>query len=207
MKIKICGITNLRDAQYAVDQGATHLGFILYPQSPRYCAPETIAEIIAAISGSVTTVGVFVDESVNTIHRIVDQTGLTCVQLHGTESVEMCQQLRIPVIKAFRIATASDLDGICDYVDFIDAILLDTYVSGQPGGTGQSFNWNLAVLAKQWSIPLFLSGGLTLETVTDAIRFVQPIGVDVSSGVEVSPGQKNLDQVAAFVDAARSFLA
>ncbi len=204
MKIKICGITNITDAEYAIKKGATHLGFILYSKSPRYCSPKTVAKIIATIPNSIITVGVFVNDSVNVINSVVEQTGLTCVQLHGSESIKVCQQITVPVIKAFRVATAANLNEICNYVGFVDTILLDTYVAGQSGGTGQTFNWNLAVMSKQWNIPLFLSGGLTPENVIDAIQFVQPYGVDVASGTEQSPGKKSQDKLSKFIQSIKS---
>ena len=199
MKIKICGITNINDALTATRHGATYLGLILYPKSPRYVAPKAIYEIIQKLDSKINTVGVFVDESPEKINQVVTETGLTYVQLHGKESVKDCKKINVPVIKAFRIATAKDLDVIPAYKNNVHSILLDTYVKGHPGGTGQTFNWNLAVMAKQFDIPLFLSGGLTPDTVQDAIRKVQPNGVDVSSGVEVSPGQKDNKKVASFI--------
>mgnify|MGYP001209525311 CR=1 FL=1 len=155
MKIKICGITNINDALTATRHGATHLGFILYPKSPRYIKPKAIYDIIQKQDSTIYTVGVFVDESSEKINQIVTETGLTHVQLHGKECVKDCKKINVPVIKAFRIATAEDLEPIPSYKNSVHAILLDTYVKGHPGGTGQTFNWNLAVMAKQFDIPLF----------------------------------------------------
>jgi phosphoribosylanthranilate isomerase len=202
VNIKICGITNAHDAQCAINLGATHLGFILYPHSPRYCTPEQICMIIQTV-GAVNTVGVFVDESPAIINQIVKDTGITHVQLHGNESVEDCNKISVPVIKAFRVATAQDLEPILAYKNSAHYILLDTYVKGHPGGTGQSFNWALAVKAKEYGFPLFLSGGLTPKTVRDAIDQVQPDGVDVSSGVERVFGGKDPQKVAEFIKNAR----
>ena len=199
MKIKICGITNEKDALFAEQSGATYLGFILYPKSLRYIEPKAIHDIIQKLDSKINTVGVFVDESPEKVNKIITEIGLTHVQLHGEESVEDCKKINVPVIKAFRIATAKDLEEIPAYKNSVHAILLDTYVKGYSGGTGQSFNWNLAVMAKQFDIPLFLSGGLTPDTVQDAIHKVQPYGVDVSSGVEISPGQKDNKKVASFI--------
>ena len=199
--VKICGITNVEDALAAVEAGADALGFVFYPPSPRYVEPERVRAIVDRLPPFVTTVGLFVDVSVQTINDIAARCGLDRLQLHGDESPEFCARVERPVIKAFRIKGANSLVRLPDYK--VSAYLLDAYVEGAlPGGTGASFAWELAAQAKPYG-PLILAGGLTPENVETAIRQVCPYGVDVSTGVERAPGLKDHAKVRTFIARAK----
>jgi phosphoribosylanthranilate isomerase len=204
MHVKVCGITTYKDAQYAIDCGATYLGFIVYKKSPRYCPPETITDIISKLNCSCNYVGVFVNESIDTINQIVQTTGLTHVQLHGDESPDSCRQVNRHVIKALRIRSQDDLMVINDYSNTVEAVLLDTFVDGKFGGTGLPFDWTLTKHLPTDTCPIFLSGGLTSHSVQRAIDIVKPFGVDVSSGVERQPGIKDHNKLKQFISVALS---
>ena len=201
-RIKICGITNLADAQLAVELGANALGFIFYRQSKRYVAPALAAEICAALPPFVAKVGVFVNESEVDIRKTLNDCRLDVVQLHGEESPEFCQRFPVKVIKAIRVRSEDSVRTATDYD--VDALLLDTYTAEQHGGTGQKFDWTLARQAKTMlRVPIVLSGGLTPENVGDAMRQVEPFAVDVASGVEAEPGRKDLEKLRRFFKACR----
>lgn len=202
VEVKICGITTLEDATAALGYGADMLGFIFYSKSTRYITPIAAREIISALPTTIATVGVFVDASPKEVNQAVRISGIDTVQLHGTESPEECAKIRnAKVIKAFRISKREDILGICNYN--VDAILLDTYVKGTHGGTGETFDWTLAIEAKKYG-PLILSGGLTPENISEAIATVRPYAVDVSSGVESSPGVKIHELIKQFIERAKS---
>lgn len=190
IKIKICGITNQADAALAVELGADALGFIFAP-SPRQVSPEQARNIIKSLPPFVQTVGVFVDESLNRIRNIMDFCGLDMIQLHGGESAESCSALMPHVIKGFRLSDSSRLSSIGEYRGKIRAALLDTYQKGIQGGTGKTFDWNLAIRAKEMGMPIILSGGLNPSNIQRAVAAVQPYAVDVNSGIEQRPGIKN----------------
>ena len=199
--VKICGITNIDDAQAAVDAGADALGFVFYPPSPRHVTPEQAAAIIRRLPPFVTTVGLFVDVALTAVHAIAAQCRLDRIQLHGSETPEYCARVDQPVIKAFRIKDADSLGHVQEYR--VAAYLLDAYVEGAlPGGTGASFAWELAAQAKPYG-PIILAGGLTAANVEAAVTRIRPYGVDVSSGVERSPGVKDHQKVRAFVARAK----
>jgi phosphoribosylanthranilate isomerase len=206
VRVKVCGITNAEDAQAAVQGGADALGFIFYPGSPRFIEPEAAAEIVREVPPFVATVAVFVDEAFENIQTILDRTRIGIAQLHGQERPDFCHRLRVPVIKAFRVQDERSLDALPDYRAAASAFLLDSYVPGQHGGTGARFNWNLAVQAKAFGAPIVLAGGLTVRNIADAVAKVSPYGVDVSSGVEVSPGRKDHLKLRDFIALARSAL-
>jgi phosphoribosylanthranilate isomerase len=201
VKVKICGITNVADGKAAADAGADAVGFIFCEDSPRWVAVETAAEISAALPPYLMRVGVFVDAPEDFVAGAIQRCGLTMAQFHGSEPQEYCGQFGVMAMKAFRVKDAASLEGIGAYR--VDAVLLDSYVKGHAGGTGEKFNWDLAVEAKKFGKPIFLAGGLTAENVAEAIRATQPFGVDVSSGVEASPGRKDHDKVRRFIAAAR----
>jgi len=202
VSVKICGITNVEDAQVAVEAGADALGFVFYPPSPRYVTPAQARQIIQTLPPFVSAVGLFVDIPAETLNEIVEQCGLDRIQLHGREAPDFCQQLTRRVIKAFRIKNAASLTDIPRYR--VSAYLLDAYVEGAlPGGTGASFAWELASQAKPHG-PVILAGGLTPENVAEAIREVGPYGVDVSTGVERAPGLKDQEKVRAFIARAKA---
>ena len=207
-KVKICGITNMGDAQHAVDWGADALGFVFWGKSPRYISPEDAALIVRGLPPFVTTVGVFVNEDILHIRRTVHDVGLGCVQLHGEEGPDECCSIAhesgFRVIKAVRVRGAEDIDALTKYnVCKISAYLLDTYKEGVQGGTGESFDWELAKLAASVG-PIILSGGLNPENVEEAIKVVKPYAVDVSSGVEQRPGKKDPNKVSVFIERVRS---
>jgi len=184
--IKICGFTNKEDALYAANLGVNALGFIFAP-SPRQVSPQKAREIIACLPPFVNKVGVFLNHPREEVAQIALLCGLDTIQLHGEESPAYCNYFAAKVVKAFRVKDRSSLASLDSYQ--VSAYLLDTYLPGQPGGTGKTFNWELAKEAKKYG-PLILAGGLNLENIGEAIRTVSPYGVDISSGVEESPGKK-----------------
>jgi phosphoribosylanthranilate isomerase len=202
VRVKICGITNLPDAQVAVGAGADALGFNFYEKSPRYVPPATAAEISRSLPPFTLRVGVFVNPAEELVRRAVGECGLNLLQFHGDEPPEFCTQFGLMSMKAFRVRDAGSLKELPKYQT--DAWLLDAYASDTFGGTGEKFNWSLAVEAQKSGRPVFLAGGLTPENVAEAIRQVQPFGVDVSSGVESSPGRKDHGKVRSFIKSAKS---
>lgn len=190
IKVKICGITNLDDASLAVELGADALGFI-FATSPRRILPEAAADIIRQIPPFVKSVGVFVDEDAEVIKEIINFCGIDMVQLHGNESPEFCSQFMPHTIKALRIADESILQSIEPYRGKVRSLLLDTYTEKMAGGTGKTFNWDIAIKIGEMGVPIILAGGLGPSNIEDAISFVKPYAVDVNSGIEKSPGKKS----------------
>ena len=194
-------MTQLKDALFAVEQGVDAVGFIFYKKSPRAVTMKTVREIITKLPPLVDTVGVFVNESVERVNKISDYCGLDLVQLHGEESPAFCRKIHRRVIKAFRV---KDLQSIKQLEKFsVSGFLLDTFSDDLHGGTGKTFDWNLALPAKKMG-PVILAGGLTPRNILQAVRQVRPYGVDVCSGVEKSPGIKDLEKVRAFLKNIRS---
>lgn len=204
VRVKICGITNLEDALLAAALGADALGFIFYPPSPRSVEPEAAKNIIAQLPPLVTTVGVFVDEDAATVKKLAARVGLDWLQLHGRETPEYCRNLERRIIKAFRIRDEDSLTGLGAYQGVVQALLLDTYKKGQVGGTGETFNWDLAKKAKPYG-SIILAGGLTSGNVAQAIMAAQPQAVDVASGVEAAPGKKDPEKLRAFFKKVNEF--
>jgi phosphoribosylanthranilate isomerase len=202
VQVKICGITNIDDALTSVEAGADALGFIFFRGSSRFIDPASAREIIRQVPEKVLKVGVFVNEAPEQVAKIVRETGLTAVQLHGNETPEYCDFVTSRVIKAFRIQGENSLAELSGYR--ASAFLLDSYVPGQPGGTGAAFNWELAIKAKDLGHPIILAGGLTPENVADAVAKVRPHMVDVSSGVELAPGRKDHQKVREFIRRAKA---
>lgn len=200
VKVKICGITNLEDALAAANYGADALGFVFYKGSPRYISPEAAREIIRQLPPLITTVGVFVDETPERIEEILRHVPIDVAQLHGHEPPELCILSR-RVIKAIRVKELSDLEPLKKYR--VSAYLLDTYTPESLGGTGQIFNWDIAVAAKEFG-KVILAGGLNPENIERAIRWVRPYGVDVSSGVEEEKGKKDLKRMRLFIERAKA---
>jgi len=190
VRVKICGITNYQDASNAVTLGVDAIGFIFAP-SPRKITPEKARDIICAIPPFVKTVGVFVNEDPATIRQIIQFCGLDLVQLHGDELPDLCHELMPYTIKAFRPKDEKDLSAIRHYVERIRALLFDTYSEEKRGGTGKTFDWNLAIKGKELGVPVILAGGLTPSNIETAISTVRPFAVDVNSGVEERPGKKS----------------
>jgi len=191
IRVKICGITRMEDALLAVELGASALGFIFYPPSPRFIPPARARVIRQALPPFVSTVGVFVNEDPQRILELKRYVGFDFVQLHGHEPPEVAQRFFPQVIKALRIKDEADLAQIASYRGAASAVLLDTYVKGKPGGTGLCFDWRLAQEAKAYGLPVILAGGLGPENALRAWREVRPYALDVNSGVETSPGQKS----------------
>ena len=207
--VKICGITNTQDALVAVSHGADMLGFVFYQKSARCMTVEKTHEIVAQLELDSQhirphLIGVFVDEQPAVVSQTLDTCGLDYAQLHGSEPPEMVTDLMnsgYGVIKAFRVKGAATLGEIACFG--ASAFLLDAFVPGQPGGTGHAFDWALAAEAAQYG-PVVLAGGLTPGNVTEAIQVARPWAVDVSSGVEASPGKKDVAKMRRFIHAAKS---
>ena len=204
IKVKVCGITNAEDALAAVEAGADALGFIFYEKSPRYVVPAVVSGIIAELPPLVMSVGVFVNEGLATVRSIMDTCGLTMAQLHGEETASYCRELARPAIKALRLKDRGSLLALADYQGRggVRGFVLDAFSELAYGGTGQITDWNLAAEVAK-SSPVLLAGGLTPDNVSEAIRTVHPYGVDVSSGVESTPGKKDHAKVRAFFEAVR----
>lgn len=204
MKVKICGITNEQDARVAVEAGADALGFILYRKSPRFVEAAVVKAIVNGLPPFVTAVGVFVNEEVAVVRRLMDECGLTLVQLHGDESASYCEGVGRPAMKALRLKDRGAFLALAEFQGRanIRAFVLDAFSDHAYGGTGQTVDWSLAAEAARAS-RIVLAGGLTPDNVAEAIQQVRPYGVDVSSGVEVRPGQKDHAKVQAFIQAAR----
>jgi phosphoribosylanthranilate isomerase len=200
MFVKVCGITRLTDALHAVKTGATALGFVFWPHSPRYVTPERAAEIISELPSTIVTVGVFVNEPVTGIRDVVGKSRITTVQLHGDEPPAYADGLGWPIIRSVSV---EDADEARSAWPAETVFLLDAIDPVRRGGTGGHVDWaRAAAIARDQRI--VLAGGLTPGNVAQAIAAVRPYGVDVSSGVEQSPGVKDFDKVARFVANARS---
>lgn len=214
MRIKICGITQPEQGQAIAQMGASALGFICVQSSPRYVTPVQIRAVVDQITETVPAsslplhVGVFANEPLADLIHVVQASGLNAVQLHGQESPEFCEAVRshLPsaeIIKAFRIRSADDLAQVEAFTSVVDALLLDTYHPHLLGGTGKTLDWD-TLRQFQPPLPWFLAGGLTPENVQDALNQLQPSGIDLSSGVERSPGDKDLTKVAKLFEALMS---
>ncbi|MFO1475222.1 MAG: phosphoribosylanthranilate isomerase [Verrucomicrobiota bacterium] len=201
VKVKICGLTSVDDALAAAAAGADMIGLMFHPASPRFVQPQTATSIAAALPPYVAKVGVFVNAPEKFVRERIADCGLNLLQFHGDETPEYCLRFGIMTVKAFRIRNAASLEALDHYPT--DAWLLDAYTPGKEGGTGETFDWELAKQANQKGRPIFLAGGLTPANVARAVAQVQPFAVDVSSGVESSPGKKNPELVAAFIRAAK----
>jgi phosphoribosylanthranilate isomerase len=198
--LKVCGITRLTDALYAVQHGATALGFVLWPASPRRVTPDQVKAIVSELPSSVMTIGVFVNESVDGIRSVVASTGLTAVQLHGDEPPAYEEALPWPLLRAVSLDAAEDASEAWAPET---TLLVDAADSVRRGGTGRTVDWGRAALLAR-SRRVVLAGGLTPANVAEAIATVRPYGVDVSSGVEESPGVKDFSKVTEFLDNART---
>ncbi len=200
VKVKICGITCIEDALFAVEAGANALGFVFYKESKRYIEPPKAGEIISKLPPFLTTVGVFVNQNPNEINEIKEVTGIDAFQLHGNEPPQICREIRGKVIKAIRVKDSIRLKEVEKFP--VETILFDTYSPKEFGGTGEHFNWEI-LRGLKTSKRIILSGGLDPENVAEAIRIVNPYAVDVSSGVEKSPGKKDLEKIKKFIEALR----
>ncbi|MFP6830435.1 phosphoribosylanthranilate isomerase [Pseudomonas tensinigenes] len=201
VRSKICGITRIEDALAAVEAGADAIGFVFYAKSPRAVTVQQARAIIQALPPFVTTVGLFVNASRCELGEILDAVPLDLLQFHGDEAVEDCEGWHRPYIKALRVKAGDDIAAAVDAYPSASGVLLDTYVEGVPGGTGEAFDWSL--IPQGLSKPLILAGGLTPENVADAVARVKPYAVDVSGGVEASKGIKDHAKIHAFIKAVR----
>ncbi|MFZ3204458.1 MAG: phosphoribosylanthranilate isomerase [Pseudomonas sp.] len=202
VRSKICGITRVEDALAAVDAGADAIGLVFYAKSPRAVTVPQAQAILAALPPFVTAVGLFVDCERSELNAILDAVPLDLLQFHGDESPAACEGFRRPYIKALRVKPGDDVAARIGLYGSAAGVLLDTFVPGVPGGTGEAFDWSL--VPQGLSVPIILAGGLTPENVRTAIEQVRPYAVDVSGGVEASKGLKDSDKIHAFVRAVRS---
>ena len=192
MNVKICGITRLNDALTAAEAGADALGFIFVQNSPRYVNPETAGSIIRDLPPFVVPVGVFVNERRENILETIQRSGIRCLQLHGEESPEETDGFPLPVCKGFRVSAAFRSELLSRY--HTAAYVLDAFVEGMRGGTGNVFDWSVALEAKRFG-RIILSGGLSPQNVAVAVRTVNPYAIDVNSGVESTPGVKDKEKL------------
>ena len=201
VRVKICGITRNEDLSAACAAGADALGFVFYAKSPRNLSIERAASLVRALPPFVQSVGLFVDAEPGFVGAVLDAVPLDLLQFHGDETPEYCRQFNRPYLKAVRVRPGVDLVKYAS--DFADAraLLLDAYVPGVPGGTGERFDWRL--IPAGLNKPIILSGGLNPDNVAEAVQTVQPWAVDVSSGVESAPGIKDVAKVAAFIERAK----
>lgn len=203
MRVKICGITKVEQGIAIARLGAQSLGFICVPASPRYVSPETIRLIVEQLPENVDRIGVFANSTIDNICQVVAESNLTGVQLHGDETAEYCDRLReflpgIEMIKALRVKTSETLDTAAVYATHVDTLLLDAYHPEQLGGTGKTLDWQMLAEFRP-SCPWLLAGGLRPDNVLNAIASLSDknfSGVDLSSGVEIAPGDKDLTKVA-----------
>jgi len=195
VNVKICGITDCKTAQFAIEAGADAIGFV-FAESKRQISVSKAKEIIQTLPKHILKIGVFVNETKENLESIFEEVGLTHLQLHGDESPSFCQTLRYPVIKAIRIESESDINQIAEYP--CDYILVDSPLGPYRGGNGTTFDWNL-LINKNIERKLILAGGLTIDNVLLASEIVKPVMVDVSSGVETD-GKKDEKKIEAFIN-------
>ncbi len=201
-KVKICGITSVADGLAAAEAGADMIGLMFYEKSPRHISLAQAVEISRALPPFVLRVGVFVNPEEGFVAQAIAACGLNLLQFHGDEPSEFCTQFGAMSVKALRVQNADSLAALENYAT--DAFLLDAYSKSGLGGTGEKFNWDLAIEAQKFGKPIFLAGGLTPENVAGAVKQVKPFAVDVSSGVESAPGKKDAAKVRAFIAAVRA---
>lgn len=207
-KVKICGITNLEDAQISVKFGADALGFNFYKKSPRFIEAEKVREIVEQLKGEILKVGVFVNESLENIAEIAETAKLDAIQLHGEETPEFCREIKLKtnleVIKAFRVSPAFTPEDVLKYE--VDAILLDAYNPKEHGGTGETFDWEIAKKVQKICPKMYLAGGLSDENISWAVKETKPYSVDVCSGIESNKGKKYKIKLVNFVTKAKNTL-
>ena len=212
VQVKICGLTNEEDTRWVVNLGADYVGVNFCAESPRKVSVEKAAEIVAGLPSFVKAVGVFMNPDLVELKKILKKVPLQFLQLHGDEMPELLGKIKadfqIPIWKAIRVENEDSLKKISDYVGTVHTLLLDAYKPGQPGGTGETFDWALAVKAKEYGIPIFLAGGLRPDNVLDAMKAVEPAGVDVASGVEKEghPKKKDAEKMKVFIGRAKGMM-
>ena len=201
VRIKVCGITNEKDALKAANLGAWAVGFIFYKKSPRFVSPFKARKIIETIPPFITTVGVFVDQPFGAVKDIIEHCGLGVVQLHGSEDPHFCQRIRrskTKVIKVIRVGDSINISALKEYK--VDAFLFDTADDTLHGGTGKTFNWKLLMEVKSLNIPIILSGGLNNQNVIEPVNELKPYAVDVNSTIEETVGKKDPKKMKEFID-------
>ncbi len=196
-RVKICGITRLEDALFACQSGVDALGFVFYAPSPRAVSTEQVRAIIRDLPPFVTTVGLFVNAAPDFVHHVLQHVPLDRLQFHGEENETYCTQFAKPYIKALRVHAATDFTTELAHYPTAQALLLDTYVQGVQGGTGQTFDWK--IIPQFSNKPLIIAGGLTCDNITDLLRCCTPYGVDVSGGVESQKGIKSAEKMQLFL--------
>jgi phosphoribosylanthranilate isomerase len=201
VRVKICGITNVADGLVAAEAGADMIGLMFYDKSPRHISLATAVEISRALPPHVQRVGVFVNPDAAQVMEAIAACGLNLLQFHGDETSDFCTQFGLMSVKALRVQNEKSIAALENY--HTDAYLLDAHSKSSLGGTGEKFNWELAIEAQKFGKPIFLAGGLKPENVADAVRQVRPFAVDVSSGVESAPGKKDAAKVRAFIKSTR----
>ncbi len=201
VRIKVCGITNEKDALKAANLGAWALGFIFYKKSPRFISPYKVKKIIEQLPPFITPVGVFVNHNLGAMRDIIGHCGLRVVQLHGDEDHHFCHRLRrykVKIIKAFRVESSFTPSVVEPFK--ADAYLFDTFSKDAYGGTGTNFDWTLLKDIKSANVPIILSGGLNSQNVIEPVNNLKPYAVDVNSGVEEAPGKKDHGKMKDFID-------
>jgi len=197
-RVKICGITRAEDAQVAARSGAHALGLVFHEKSPRYVTVQQASQLAKFIPPFITVAGLFVNVSADYVHAVLEEVPLDVLQFHGEEEPEFCASFNRPYLKAIRVKPGVDLLQCASRYASAQGLLLDAYVEGTPGGTGESFDWGL--IPQKLPLPVILSGGLHVDNVARAIKQVRPYAVDVSSGVEASKGIKDAAKIAAFIN-------
>ena len=198
-RIKMCGLTRIKDVEFGISQGLDALGFIFYDKSPRNVFPDFVRGVVRKLSPFVDSVGVFVNRDREEVEEIVEYCGLSHAQLHGKEDRTYCERVErnsspCHVIKAFRVSESTKSSDFTPYNDVVHGYLLDTYAKGTAGGTGETFDWNI-INRLDLQRPMILAGGLTPDNIEEAIQAIMPFGVDVNSGVEVEPGIKDHSKI------------
>lgn len=201
-KVKICGFTNSENARDAAIAGVDAIGLVFYDKSPRNVDIQKAREIVAALPPFINRVGLFVNANPSFIDEVLCEVPLDTLQFHGDEEVVDCTQYQMPFIKSLRVTSKTNLDQIAEHFSDASALLLDSYNPNSYGGTGEIFDWSLARV--KIDLPIILAGGLNSENVSEAISQVNPYAVDASSGVESSPGMKDIDKILAFIQSVRS---
>lgn len=203
VRVKLCGITRAEDAEAAVAAGADALGFVFVAGTPRYITAAIAKELVACLPPFVSSVGLFVNAAREQVEEVLELAGLRTVQFHGEETAEYCATFKsqVTVIKAFRVRDRASLGGLEAFRNSTHGWLLDAYSPGSHGGTGQRFDWDLADAIRGLTHPVIIAGGLNPDNVSEAIRRFAPFAVDVSSGVEASPGRKDPERIRAFMKA------
>lgn len=201
VRVKICGITNQVDASDAIALGADAIGFIFHPPSPRYVSPEKVAEIIAGLPPFVSTVGLFVDLKFEDVRKVIDVSGIGCLQFHGEEEESLCDSFGLPWFKTIKMMQGADVVEKVSRYNRSSAVLFDTGDSNLAGGTGKTFDWEL--IPKSMNKPYIVAGGLNAQNVRKVIKMTKPFAVDVCSGVESDKGKKDKSKLKDFITLAK----